>query len=175
MQGAWQVFLKELRDALRDRRTLLMVLLSSVALGPLLLVALSVLVADFEARAEARTLYTVGLDGAPTLAAGRQLGKSARSGGESMSDLNGTPTPIGVLGGGVHLVGDSSSGKSLAQLIGSSVWGDPGVFAASWDMTKGGLEIEASSRNDTILPLDEINTAFDLMHEGKSIRTVIHF
>lgn len=23
--------------------------------------------------------------------------------------------------------------------------------------------------------LDEINTAFDLMHEGKSIRTVIHF
>ncbi|MBX8516064.1 DUF927 domain-containing protein [Pseudomonas cichorii] len=66
---------------------------------------------------------------------------------------------VGVLGGGVHLVGDSSSGKSLAQLIGSSVWGDPGVFAASWDMTKGGLEIEASSRNDTMLPLDEIKRA----------------
>lgn len=68
MHGAWQVFTKELRDALRDRRTLLMVLLSSVALGPLLLVALSMLVADFEARAEARTLYAVGLDAAPTLA-----------------------------------------------------------------------------------------------------------
>lgn len=66
---------------------------------------------------------------------------------------------VGVLGGGVHLVGDSSSGKSLAQLIGSSVWGDPGIFAASWDMTKGGLEIEASSRNDTMLPLDEIKRA----------------
>ncbi len=66
---------------------------------------------------------------------------------------------VGVLGGGVHLVGDSSSGKSLAQLIGSSIWGDPGVFAASWDLTKGGLEIEASSRNDTILPLDEIKRA----------------
>jgi S-(hydroxymethyl)glutathione dehydrogenase / alcohol dehydrogenase len=25
------------------------------------------------------------------------------------------------------------------------------------------------------LPLDEINEAFDLMHEGKSIRTVIHY
>lgn len=25
------------------------------------------------------------------------------------------------------------------------------------------------------LPLDQINEAFDLMHEGKSIRTVIHF
>lgn len=24
-------------------------------------------------------------------------------------------------------------------------------------------------------PLDEINTAFDVMHEGKSIRSVIHF
>lgn len=66
---------------------------------------------------------------------------------------------VGVLGGGVHLVGDSSSGKTLAQLIASSVWGDPGIFAASWDMTKGGLEIEASSRNDTVLPLDEIKRA----------------
>ncbi|TFT44797.1 S-(hydroxymethyl)glutathione dehydrogenase, partial [Proteus mirabilis] len=25
------------------------------------------------------------------------------------------------------------------------------------------------------LPLEKINEAFDLMHEGKSIRTVIHF
>ena len=25
------------------------------------------------------------------------------------------------------------------------------------------------------MPLDEINEAFDLMHQGKSIRTVIHF
>ena len=25
------------------------------------------------------------------------------------------------------------------------------------------------------LPLDRINEAFDLMHEGKSIRTVIHY
>ncbi|RRW29096.1 DUF927 domain-containing protein [Ectopseudomonas oleovorans] len=66
---------------------------------------------------------------------------------------------VGVNGGGVHLVGDSSSGKSLAQLIGASVWGDPGVFAASWDMTKGGLEIEAASRNDTLLSLDEIKRA----------------
>lgn len=66
---------------------------------------------------------------------------------------------VDVLGGGVHLVGDSSSGKSLAQLIGSSVWGNPANFAASWDMTKGGLEIEASSRSDTMLPLDEIKRA----------------
>ena len=28
---------------------------------------------------------------------------------------------------------------------------------------------------EVALPLDEINTAFDYMHEGKSIRSVIHF
>lgn len=66
---------------------------------------------------------------------------------------------VGVNGGGVHLIGDSSSGKSLAQLVGASVWGNPGVFAASWDISKGGLEIEAAGRNDTLLPLDEIKRA----------------
>jgi S-(hydroxymethyl)glutathione dehydrogenase/alcohol dehydrogenase len=25
------------------------------------------------------------------------------------------------------------------------------------------------------MPLEDINTAFDLMHEGKSIRSVVHF
>lgn len=66
---------------------------------------------------------------------------------------------IGVNGGGVHLVGDSSSGKSLAQLIAASVWGNPSNFAASWDVSKGGVEIEAASRNDTVLILDEIKRA----------------
>lgn len=66
---------------------------------------------------------------------------------------------VGVNGGGVHLVGDSSSGKSLAQAMAASVWGNPGVFAASWDMSKGGIEIEAASRNDTVLILDEIKRA----------------
>lgn len=68
---------------------------------------------------------------------------------------------VKVNGGGVHLVGDSSKGKSLAQLVGASVWGDPGPagFGASWCMTKNGLEIEAASRNDTLLSLDEIKRA----------------
>lgn len=66
---------------------------------------------------------------------------------------------VGVNGGGVHLVGDSSSGKSLAQLVAASVWGNPGTFAASWDVSKGGVEIEAASRNDTVLILDEIKRA----------------
>jgi sodium transport system permease protein len=67
MRGAWAVFRKELLDALRDRRSLMMMLLSSVVLGPVLLVALSVLVADIEARAEARELHVVGIERTPTL------------------------------------------------------------------------------------------------------------
>ncbi|MFM7532618.1 MAG: hypothetical protein ACKO5J_09050 [Rubrivivax sp.] len=68
MHAAWIAFVKELVDALRDRRTMLMVLLSSVALGPLTLVLMSVLVSDIEKRAEARQVVVVGLEHAPTLA-----------------------------------------------------------------------------------------------------------
>ena len=65
--SAWIVFRKELLDALRDRRTLFMVLLSSVAIGPLVLVALSALVAGIEKRAEERTVVVAGIEHAPTL------------------------------------------------------------------------------------------------------------
>ncbi len=67
MNGAWVVFRKELLDALRDRRTLLMVLLSSVAIGPLVLVVISTLIASFEKRAEAREVVVQGMAQAPTL------------------------------------------------------------------------------------------------------------
>ena len=66
-RGAWTVFVKEWRDALRDRRTLATVLLSSVAIGPLARVLVSLLVAGLEERAEARELVAVGIDAAPTL------------------------------------------------------------------------------------------------------------
>ncbi len=65
--AAWPVYLKELLDALRDRRTLLVVLLSSVAIGPLVLVLISTLVAGIEARAEARTVVVQGMEHAPSL------------------------------------------------------------------------------------------------------------
>jgi sodium transport system permease protein len=64
---AFVVFRKELIDALRDRRTLLVVLLSSVAIGPILLIALSALVAGIEQRAEERTVVVQGIEHAPTL------------------------------------------------------------------------------------------------------------
>lgn len=64
---AWAVFRKEWMDALRDRRTLLVVLASSVLLGPLLLLALSTLVADLEAKAEQREVVVAGIEHAPGL------------------------------------------------------------------------------------------------------------
>lgn len=61
------VFRKEMVDALRDRRTLVVVLLSSVLLGPLVMVALSGLVAAFESQAEQREVYLDTPARAPTL------------------------------------------------------------------------------------------------------------
>ena len=66
-QAMWTVFVKELKDALRDRRTLMAVFVSSIAMGPLMLVALSTMVGKFEKRAEAREIVAIGLDAAPTL------------------------------------------------------------------------------------------------------------
>ncbi|GAB4036317.1 MAG: ABC transporter permease [Rubrivivax sp.] len=67
IRDALTVFRKELLDALRDRRTLLMVLLSSVAIGPLVLVLISTLVSGIEKRAEAREVMVVNAAAAPTL------------------------------------------------------------------------------------------------------------
>ena len=61
------VLTKELLDALRDRRTLLTVFVSSVLLGPLVLVAVSSLVATLEVTAERREVYVAGAERAPTL------------------------------------------------------------------------------------------------------------
>jgi sodium transport system permease protein len=62
------VFRKELIDALRDRRTLLTVLVSSVLMGPLVLLAISGLVASLESQAEQREVLVAGLAEAPSLA-----------------------------------------------------------------------------------------------------------
>ena len=63
----WVVLRKELSDALRDRRTLATVLVSSVLMGPLVLLAISGLVASLESRAEQREVYVAGVANAPTL------------------------------------------------------------------------------------------------------------
>ena len=56
-------------------------------------------------------------------------------------------------GGGFHIVGDSSTGKSSAILAGASVWGHGEEFKRNWRATGNGLEGIASQRNDTLLAL----------------------
>lgn len=58
---------KEVRDALRDRRTLAVMMLTSVLAGPLVLLALSNMLASLEARAERRVVVVDGIEHAPSL------------------------------------------------------------------------------------------------------------
>ncbi|WP_294532956.1 DUF927 domain-containing protein [uncultured Rhodoblastus sp.] len=62
-------------------------------------------------------------------------------------------------GGGVHLVGSSSCGKSTILAAGASVWGRGearGGFIRSWRSTANGLEGLAASATDCVLVLDEL-------------------
>lgn len=60
-------------------------------------------------------------------------------------------------GGGWHLRGGSSSGKSTALAVAGSVWGGGGVsgFVRSWRATDNGLEALAALHSDALLALDE--------------------
>lgn len=67
LKSFWIVLVKEVTDALRDRRTLLRLLVPAVLMGPLLLLALSSLISSLEARAERREVMVVGIEHAPSL------------------------------------------------------------------------------------------------------------
>jgi sodium transport system permease protein len=67
LHRVWAVFCKELLDAMRDQRTLIVVLASSVFMGPVLLVALSSLISTLENKAEQRVVYVAGIEHAPSL------------------------------------------------------------------------------------------------------------
>lgn len=62
----------------------------------------------------------------------------------------------GAESGGIHLIGDSSTGKTTAIEAACSVWGGPG-FKRSWRTTSNGLEGAATLFNDSLLALDEIS------------------
>ena len=66
---------------------------------------------------------------------------------------------VGMEGGGFHLYGRSSIGKTTLIRAAASVWGkgatDPG-FVRSWRSTANHLEAVAALHTDTILPLDEL-------------------
>lgn len=58
--------------------------------------------------------------------------------------------------GGIHFIGDSSTGKTTIIEAACSVWGSSG-FRRSWRTTSNGLEGAAALFNDSLLALDEIS------------------
>lgn len=62
----------------------------------------------------------------------------------------------GIEGGGFHMRGDSSTGKSTTQVVAASVYGNPSRFKQSWRATGNAIEGVAAQHNDCLLILDEI-------------------
>jgi putative DNA primase/helicase len=64
----------------------------------------------------------------------------------------------GYEGGGLHLLGRSSTGKTTALRLAASVWGrgDTPGFVRAWRATANGLEGAAAGATDTALILDEL-------------------
>lgn len=56
-----------------------------------------------------------------------------------------------VGGAGLHLMGDSSRGKTTALQVAASVWGAP-TFMRTWRATTNGLEAIAAFRKDSFFP-----------------------
>ncbi len=59
-------------------------------------------------------------------------------------------------GGGIHFLGESSTGKTTLIEAACSVWGGPN-FRRSWRATSNGMEGAAALFNDSLLALDEIS------------------
>ena len=63
--------------------------------------------------------------------------------------------PLQAEGGGLHLRGQSSRGKSTVLRAAVSVWGSP-RFLQSWRATSNGLEGTAAACNGSLIALDEM-------------------
>ena len=77
-------------------------------------------------------------------------------------------------GGGFHLAGDSSRGKTTAARLALSVWGDPETTKGNWDTTPLGLQNLALARNDGLLVLDEIGQTADPRKIPQMVYSVIN-
>jgi uncharacterized protein (DUF927 family) len=79
---------------------------------------------------------------------------------------------VDIEGGGLHLFGPSSCGKTTIERAAASVWGrgsaDPG-FMRSWRATANAQEAAAAQVTDTLLVLDEIGVA-----DGKDVAAAVY-
>jgi uncharacterized protein (DUF927 family) len=64
--------------------------------------------------------------------------------------------PLGLENIGLYIRGSSSTGKTKALMVASSVWGDPRSYVNMWRTTDNALETLALARNDALLTLDEL-------------------
>lgn len=107
-------------------------------------------------------LGAVALGKSGTLAEWRELVAAACAGNSrlvlALSMAFAAPC-LGLLqceGGGVHLRGPSSGGKSTALHLAASVYGPPDGYGQTWRATDNGLEGAASVHSDLLLVLDEL-------------------
>jgi uncharacterized protein (DUF927 family) len=70
--------------------------------------------------------------------------------------------PSGLESGGIHVYGQSTTGKTTGMSASASVWGrgiKQSGFVQTWRATANALEATAALHTDTVLPLDEIGEA----------------
>lgn len=63
--------------------------------------------------------------------------------------------PLNIDGAGLHLYGDSSTGKTTVETAAVSAWGGP-QFKRTWRATANGLEGAGTLHSHTLLALDEL-------------------
>ncbi|BCR28186.1 alkaline-shock protein [Aeromonas caviae] len=63
---------------------------------------------------------------------------------------------VGMEGGGFHLKGESTDGKTTIMKAAASVYGNPERYCQTWRATGNAIESIASRRNDALLCLDEL-------------------
>ena len=68
LHSAWVVFRKELMDGVRDRRTLMTVAVSAIALGPIALLLMANYISGIEGKSAAKNIIVDGLSRSPQLA-----------------------------------------------------------------------------------------------------------
>ncbi|UCA34280.1 DUF927 domain-containing protein [Aeromonas jandaei] len=69
---------------------------------------------------------------------------------------------VGMEGGGFHLKGESTDGKTTVMKAAASVYGHPDRYAQTWRATGNAIEGIASRRNDALLCLDELGELREL-------------
>lgn len=63
---------------------------------------------------------------------------------------------VGMEGGGFHVRGESTDGKTTIMKAAASVYGNPDRYSQTWRATGNAIEGIASRRNDALLCLDEL-------------------